>query len=178
MECQLFVSLKNIDVKLTEFQQVDEAVNLTTIFEPLFYDMVKIEMIRMDDAYHMAATNDRGNILHLDNGVEGGGKGAGFGPMQSLLSALGGCSVIDVVSILKKQRQELKDIKVTITGEREKGVTPSLYQQAHVHFRLFGDIDMGKAEKAVALSIDKYCSVAETLRRAGAKVTYAFEIIK
>jgi putative redox protein len=140
--------------------------------------MVKIEMTRMDDAYHMAATNERGNVLHLDNNVESGGKGAGFGPMQSLLSSLGGCSVIDVVSILKKQRQDLKDIKVTITGEREPGATPSLYQKAHVHFKLFGDIDKDKAEKAVALSVEKYCSVAETLRRAGAKITFDFEIIK
>jgi putative redox protein len=140
--------------------------------------MVKIELTRMDDAYHMAATNERGNVLHLDNNVESGGQGAGFGPMQSLLSSLGGCSVIDVVSILKKQRQDLRDIKLTVTGEREAGATPSLYKSAHVHFKLFGDIDRDKAEKAVALSVDKYCSVAETLRRAGAKITYDFEIIK
>lgn len=140
--------------------------------------MVKIELSRMDDAYHMAATNERGNVMHLDNNVESGGQGAGFGPMQSLLSALGGCSVIDVVSILKKQRQNLTDIKLTITGEREPGATPSLYQMVHVHFKLFGDIDQDKAEKAVTLSVEKYCSVAETLRRAGAKVTYDFEIVK
>jgi putative redox protein len=132
----------------------------------------------MDDAYHMAATNDRGNIVHLDNNVESGGQGAGIGPMQSLLASLGGCSVIDVVSILKKQRQELTDIKVTVTGEREPGATPSLYQMAHVHFKLYGNIDPEKAEKAVALSVDKYCSVAETLRRAGARITYDFEILK
>jgi putative redox protein len=140
--------------------------------------MVTIELKRIDDAYHMAATNERGNIFHLDNNVESGGQGAGFGPMQSLLAALGGCSVIDVVSILKKQRQALNDIKVTVKGEREPNTTPSLYQLAHVHFKLFGDIDQDKAEKAVSLSIEKYCSVAETLRRSGAKVTYDFEIVK
>ena len=140
--------------------------------------MATIELTRMDDAYHMAATNERGNVLHLDNNVESGGQGAGFGPMQSLLAALGGCSVIDVVSILRKQRQELKDIKVTVKGERVPNATPSPYQMAHVHFKLYGDIDKDKAEKAVALSIDKYCSVAETLRRAGATITYDFEIVR
>lgn len=138
--------------------------------------MVTIELNRMDDAYHMSATNERGNVLHLDNNIESGGQGAGFGPMQSLLSALGGCSVIDVVSILKKQRQNLNDIKVTVTGEREPGATPSLYQKAHIHFKLFGKVEKDKAEKAIALSVEKYCSVAETLRRAGATITYDFTI--
>jgi len=132
----------------------------------------------MDDAYHMAAVNERGNILHMDNTPEGGGSGAGFGPMQTLLAALGGCSSFDVVSILKKQRQPLKDIKITVTGEREPNATPpSLYQTVHAHFKLFGSIDPDKAEKAVTLSIEKYCSVAMTLMKSGAKVTYSFEVI-
>lgn len=139
--------------------------------------MVKVELDRMDDAYHMVAVNDRGNVIHLDDGGKEGGKGAGFGPMQSLLAALGGCSAIDVVSILKKQRQDLKDLKITVTGEREPGAVPSLYQAVHAHFKLFGDIDKDKAEKAVALSVEKYCSVAMTLRKAGATITHSFEII-
>jgi putative redox protein len=140
--------------------------------------MVKIELTRMDNAYHMAATNERGNVMHLDNNIESGGQGAGIGPMQSLLAALGGCSVIDVVDILKKQRQNLTDIKLTINGEREPGATPSLYKTVHIHFKLFGEVDPDKASKAIALSVEKYCSVAETLRRAGATVTYDFEIAK
>ena len=140
--------------------------------------MVKVELNRVDDAYHMVAVNDRGNVIHLDDGGKEGGKGAGFGPMQSLLAALGGCSAIDVVSILKKQRQELKDMKITVTGEREPGAVPSLYQTVHAHFKLFGDLDMEKAEKAVSLSVEKYCSVAMTLRKSGATITHSFEIIK
>jgi putative redox protein len=139
--------------------------------------MVKVELNRIDDAYHMVAVNDRGNVIHLDDGGKEGGKGAGFGPMQSLLSAFGGCSAIDVVSILKKQRQDLKDLKITVTGEREQGAVPSLYQTIHAHFKLFGDIDREKAEKAVSLSVEKYCSVAMTLRKAGATITHSFEII-
>jgi len=139
--------------------------------------MIKIELERIDDGYHMAATNERGNIVHMDNTVDGGGKGAGFGPMQMLLAGLGGCSSIDVISILKKQRQPLEDIKVTVTGEREPNATPSLYQTAHAHFKLYGNIDHDKAEKAVALSMEKYCSVVKTLEKT-AKVTYSFEVMK
>jgi putative redox protein len=97
-------------------------------------------------------------------------------PMQMLLAAMGGCSAIDVINILKKQKQDLKDIKVTVTGEREKDAVPSLYTDVHAHFRLFGNLDKDKANKAVTLSVEKYCSVAKTLE-ARAKVTYSVEII-
>jgi len=139
--------------------------------------MVKVELDRIEGDYHMVVCNDRGNVIHLDDGGKEGGNGAGFGPMQSLLAALGGCSTIDVVSILKKQRQPLDDIKITVTGEREAGAIPSLYQTIHAHFKLYGKIDQDKAEKAVALSVEKYCSVAMTLRKSGATITHSFEII-
>ena len=97
--------------------------------------------------------------------------------MQLLLAAMGGCSSIDVINILKKQRQDLKDLKITVTGEREPNATPSLYQSVHAHFRFFGDLDPDKVEKAINLSIEKYCSVSHTLARAGAKITHSYEII-
>jgi putative redox protein len=78
---------------------------------------------------------------------------------------------------LKKQKQDLKDIKITVTGEREKEAVPSLYTEVHAHFKLYGNLDQDKAQKAVSLSVEKYCSVAKTLE-ATAKVTYSFEIIK
>ncbi len=96
--------------------------------------------------------------------------------MQLLLAAMGGCSSIDIISILKKQKQELKDIKITVTGEREKDIVPALYTEVHAHFKLYGNLDQDKVQKAVSLSVEKYCSVAKTLE-ATAKVTYSFEII-
>jgi putative redox protein len=138
--------------------------------------MIKIELNRLNDAYHMAASNEQGNTVHIDASPDIGGTNQGMRPMQLLLAALGGCSSIDVVSILKKQRQPLRDIKVTVTGEREPDATPSLYTEVHAHFRLFGDLDRDKAEKAVSLSVEKYCSVAKTLEKT-AKVTYSVEIL-
>jgi putative redox protein len=138
--------------------------------------MIKIELDRLNNGYHFRASNEQGNTVEMDASPDIGGENKGMRPMQMLLAAMGGCSAIDVISILKKQKQELKDIKVTVTGEREKDAIPSLYTEVHAHFKLFGNIDKDKANKAVSLSIEKYCSVAKTLE-ARAKVTYSVEII-
>jgi putative redox protein len=100
----------------------------------------------------------------------------GMRPMQMLLAAMGGCSAIDVIGILKKQRQDLRDLKITVTGEREPGAVPSLYQKVHAHYRFYGNLDPDKVERAINLSIEKYCSVSLTLEKAGATITHSFEI--
>lgn len=97
-------------------------------------------------------------------------------PMQSLLMALGTCSGIDIVAILEKQRQAFDRFALTITGEREQDKVPALWVKAHVDFILEGALDNDKVQRAAALSIDKYCSVAETLRRAGCAITYAVHL--
>ena len=139
--------------------------------------MIKIELNRLNDAFHFSASNDNGNTVHLDASPDIGGTNQGMRPMQMLLAAMGACSAIDVINILRKQRQELKDLKITVTGEREKDAVPSLYETVHAHFRFFGNLDPDKVEKAINLSIEKYCSVSRTLEKAGAKVTHSFEII-
>jgi len=138
--------------------------------------MIKIELNRLNDGFHMEAVNEQGNALQMDASPEIGGTNQGMRPMQLLLSAMGGCSSIDLINILKKQKQPLKDLKVTITGEREKDKVPALFTEVHAHFRLFGNLDPDKVQKAVSLSVEKYCSVAKTLEKT-AKVTYSFEII-
>lgn len=138
--------------------------------------MVKVEINRVDADFRMEAVNDKGNSIIMDAGEADGGHDSGFRPMQLLLAALGGCSAIDLIAILRKQREPLNDVKITVTGEREAGVVPALYTEAHIHFKLFGSVNRDKAERAVALSVDKYCSVAKTLEKT-AKVTYSFEII-
>jgi putative redox protein len=138
--------------------------------------MVKIELNRLNDAFHMEAVNENGKSVHIDASPDIGGSNQGMRPMQLLLAAMGGCSTIDIINILKKQKQPLKDIHVTVTGEREKDAVPSLFTDVHVHFKLVGDIDPEKAGKAVSLGVDKYCSVAKTLSYRAA-VTHSFEIV-
>ncbi len=134
--------------------------------------MVTIEIKRTNGDFGFEATDANGHVVRLDTKSETGEKPFGVSPMQSLLMGLGGCSGIDIVSILKKQRFTVEGLSMKIQGEREKGKEPSLWESVHVDFELKGNMDMDKAERACALSIDKYCSVAETLRRSGTKITW------
>jgi putative redox protein len=138
--------------------------------------MTQINIKRVSDSFHLEATNESGNTLHMDASPEIGGTGKGMRPMQVLLAALGGCSSVDVISILKKQKQHLIDIDITVSGNRETDAVPALYTDAHIHFTLHGNLDKEKVEKAIILSVEKYCSVAKTLEKS-AKITHSFEII-
>ncbi|HRE68749.1 MAG TPA: OsmC family protein [Cyclobacteriaceae bacterium] len=137
--------------------------------------MVKIEINRVDDAFLLEAVNEAGNTIRFDASPDIGGSNQGMRPMQVILAALGACGSFDVISILKKQKQELMDIKIIVTGERENKV-PAVYTEAHIHFKLFGKVDADKAKRAVELAVEKYCSVGETLKPL-TKITYGFEII-
>lgn len=134
--------------------------------------MATIIVSRVHGEYGFEATDQSGKQILMDTSPDHGGENFGVRPMQSLLMALGGCSGIDIVSILKKQRQELTGLTLKIEGEREKDKVPALWEKVHVSFIMTGNIDMEKAKYAAALSIDKYCSVAETLRRAGCIITW------
>ena len=138
--------------------------------------MITVELERVAGEYGFKATDAAGHTMQTDSSIENGGLGEGVRPMQSLLMALGGCSGIDIVSILKKQRQVIDDFKMKISGEREADKEPSLWKQIEINFYLMGTIDKEKAERACALSIEKYCSVAETLRRAGATITWSVSV--
>ena len=136
---------------------------------------MKIEFERLDDLYHLRATNEQGRSVETDGSPAIGGSNKGMRPMQLLLAGIGSCSSIDIISLLNKQRQQLDDIKVTVTAEREKDVAPALFTEIHVHFELYGPLDEKKVERAVALSMDKYCSVTRILEKT-ANITYDFII--
>ena len=137
---------------------------------------MKVTLARKNDAVHFVAKNEQNVELAIDGSPEIGGKDLGFRPMQMLLAGLGGCSGIDIVNILKKQRQQLDEFDIEIDGQREVGVEPSLFKDIHVIFKLKGpNLDENKVKKAVELSMDKYCSVAKTLE-SSAKITYEFQI--
>jgi putative redox protein len=138
-------------------------------------NIIKMERITGDFGFQVKDEN--GHILQTDSSIDNGGSNYGFRPMQLILSALGSCSAIDMVSVLKKQRQKVEQFKIKVEGEREQGVIPSLWKSIKVSFELHGNIDKEKAEKAGALSIDKYCSVAETLRRGGTEITWQVHVI-
>ncbi|MEP6617497.1 MAG: OsmC family protein [Ginsengibacter sp.] len=139
--------------------------------------MITIEIKKSGGDFSFEATDVKGHLVKFDTSDETGGVDFGVRPMHSLLMSLGACSGIDIVSILKKQRLTIKDFSMRISGEREKGKEPSLWESVHIDFELIGDIDQEKAERACALSMNKYCSVAETLRRGGTKITWNVKVM-
>lgn len=134
--------------------------------------MISVTLNRVSGDYGFEAVDANGRSVLTDTSTESGGVGNGVRPMQMLLMALGGCSGIDVVMILKKQKQQLTNFSMRIDGEREPGKEPSLWKTIHINFQLSGTVDVEKAKRACSLSVEKYCSVAETLRRAGANITW------
>src|SRR6056297_58426 len=138
---------------------------------------MKISIQRLNDAVHMEAKNEDGVTLQMDGTGEIGGINGGFRQMQMLLAAAGGCSAIDVVGILKKQRQNPDDLKIEVTGERVNVKEYSEFKSINIHFILEGDLDEKKVARAIDLSLTKYCSVSKTLEKT-AKITSSFEIVE
>jgi putative redox protein len=132
---------------------------------------MKINIKRLNDKFHMEASNEDGNTIQMDSAPDIGGEGKGMRPRQMLLAALGGCSAIDVLLILRKQKQDILDFNVEVDGESEKVQDYSLFRDITLHFKIKGNIDYDKVERAVKLSIDKYCSVSKTLEPT-AKINY------
>lgn len=137
---------------------------------------MEIHIERLDNAFHLRATNESGNTVETDGSPAIGGSNKGMRPMEMLLSSLGACSSIDVINILNKMHQPLRDIKITLQGEREKDAIPSLFTDIHVKFDLYGDLDVDKAKRAVDMSMEKYCSVTKILEKT-AKVTWEANVI-
>lgn len=136
---------------------------------------MEVTLKRLDDAFHLVAINEDGNTVETDGAPEIGGHQRGMRPMQLVLSALGSCSAIDVIQFLKKMRQPLYDIQMKVTAQREKDVAPALFTDIHLHYVLRGPLDSRKVERAISLSVDKYCSVARLLEKT-ASITWDYEI--
>ena len=103
--------------------------------------------------------------------------GVGMSPSQLVLVGLGGCTGYDVVGILKKKRQQLTGLEITVTGEQEAD-PPWPYRKIHLHYEVRGKGLREKAVRdAIEISEEKYCSVAATLRGV-AEITYDYTIVE
>jgi uncharacterized OsmC-like protein len=136
---------------------------------------MRITLERQNQAVHLQALNEDGARIDIDGAPAIGGENKGLRPMQLLLAGLGSCSTMDIVSILNKQKQDLADIRILIDGTREKGKTPSLFEDIHVHFILTGNLDDKKVKRAIDLSMNTYCSVSKIIEKT-ARITYSYEI--
>ena len=105
-----------------------------------------------------------GHKLIIDAKEEVGGQDRGPRPKPLMLAALGGCTSMDVISILKKMRVELKSLNVIVEGELSEE-HPKRFQKMHVIYEVEGDnLPLDKIEKAVSLSEEKYCGVSAVYR--------------
>lgn len=109
--------------------------------------------------------NPSGQNLFMDAGEENGGKGEGYRPKALMLSSLAGCSGLDVVSLLKKMQAEVEDFKIEVTAELTDE-HPKFYNKVKVDYH-FTDAELKpkKIQKAVNLSVTKYCGVMEMFRQ-------------
>ena len=132
---------------------------------------MKITLERINNDYHFQLKNERGHLVELDNKSEFGGNDLAPSPMELLLMGVAGCSAIDIISILKKQRQEITSYKTEVEGIREQIEEAKPFKQITVTVFLEGNINQEKVLKAAQLSFEKYCSVSKTLEPT-AKINY------
>jgi putative redox protein len=132
---------------------------------------VSVQWIR---DFKFLATNEGGQSIVID-ATEKDGRTLGVSPMELILMGLGACTGIDVVSILRKQRQELTGLEVNVSGERREE-HPRYYERIHVEYVLKGrGLDESKVARAIELSERKYCSVRAMLAEK-AEITSSYRI--
>ena len=126
---------------------------------------MEVVLNRLDQDFHFEAKGSSPIPVHIDAAEGIGGHNAGARPMELLLMGLGGCTAIDVILILKKQRQIVEDFQIRVSGDREKieGTEKTPFRQINIQFELKGQIDGAKALKAIQMSMDKYCSATAQL---------------
>ena len=132
--------------------------------------------IRWLDGVSFLAESGTGHTVVLDGPEDSGGRNIGIRPMELVLLGVGGCTSYDVMSILKKARQDVTDCIAELNAERSDDV-PSVFTKIHIHFVVTGrGLKEKQVQRAVELSADKYCSASIMLGRGGVEVTHDYEI--
>ena len=133
--------------------------------------------VKWVEGVSFAGQSGSGHSVVMDGAPEAGGRNLGVRPMEMLLLGLGGCTVFDVISILRKARQAVADCVVELEAERAESV-PKVFTRIHAHFIVTGrDLEPAKVARAIELSAEKYCSASAMLGRS-AEITHDFEIVE
>ena len=129
------------------------------------------------DGLLMVGKSDSGHTITMDGPPESGGENLGVRPMEMLLLGVAGCTMIDVVTTLKKMRQDLSHLETKINAERATD-HPKVFTDIHIQFILKGqNLDEKKVDKAITLSAEKYCSASIMLGET-ATITHDFEVFE
>ena len=129
------------------------------------------------DGMLMVGKSHSGHSITMDGPPEIGGENLGVRPMEMLLLGVAGCTMIDVVTTLKKMRQDLTNCETKLSAERADE-HPKVFTKIHIQFIVKGkDLDPKKVEKAITLSSEKYCSASIMLGKT-ASITHDFKIVE
>ncbi|MDC1435665.1 OsmC family protein [Gammaproteobacteria bacterium] len=124
----------------------------------------------------MQGESGSGHSVMVDGPESIGGLNQGMRPMELMLMSVGACSSVDVISILKKARQDVTDCSVEVDGERVDAV-PAVFKKIHLNFKVSGNgLEENKVKRAVELSAERYCSASIMLKNAGVEISHSFEI--
>jgi putative redox protein len=132
---------------------------------------MKISLQRNNTKFHFTAKSESGASIDLDASENIGGEHLGMRPMEVLASSLAGCSSIDILNILYKQKLVIKDYSVEVEATRSEEL-PGVFSAIHLTIRLVGDIPLEKAQRAADLSFGKYCSVSKMIEN-GCDISYS-----
>ena len=132
---------------------------------------MKVEL-KHQNGFHSVISNDRGHSISIDTTSSENPQGPS--PMELLLMGVAGCSSIDIVSILNKQKIKPDSLQIQVEGDRVKGQVPSLFTAIHAKVIATGDVPADRLYRAAQLSFEKYCSVSKTL---SIQLTITFSVI-
>ena len=124
---------------------------------------MNVSLERINKDYLFQVSNSDGKSVLLDNKSKSFGEIQGISPMELLLMGIAGCSSIDIIAILDKQKINPISLKMDVKGHRHENQVPALFYQIDINIYLEGSFSPEKAKRAAKLSFEKYCSVSKTL---------------
>ena len=134
--------------------------------------------VKWTDGAMFVGESGSGHTVVMDGPEDLGGRNMGARPMEMLLMGTGGCSIYDVLSMLKKSRQQVVDCRVELAAERSDAV-PAVFTSINLHFVVTGvGLKENHVKRAVELSAEKYCSASIMLGAAGVDITHSHEIVE
>ena len=137
---------------------------------------MKITLKRIDNAVLFEASNERGHKVLVEGDHSVGGQDRAPYPTEYLMISQAACTAVDVVELLKKMRQPLSHLEIEAEGKRAQNQVPKIFTGIHLHYKIYGNVSYAKAEKAIQMSIEKYCTVSKMIDQIAA-ITFSLEII-
>jgi putative redox protein len=148
------------------------------IFALLKMRQIMKATIKWVDGVMFLGESGSGHSAVMDGAESQGGRNMGIRPMEMLLLGLGGCASFDVMSMLKKSRQQVTDCRAEIEAERVDAV-PAVFSKIHLRFVVTGSgLKEAQVKRAVELSAEKYCSASIMMEAAGVEMSHSYELVK